>query len=147
GDAVGADESICVIETDKADVELTSPAAGVLRTLKSNGDTIQVGETIAQIEEREGVPSVKARPKEEVSAPTPETVAEAPESVYANGLSPAVRRLVSEHGLDPNAIPGSGKDGRLTKEDVLRYLKSQAEPTPGPTPGRHFGDAQYSDFI
>ncbi|MCZ6634046.1 MAG: 2-oxoglutarate dehydrogenase complex dihydrolipoyllysine-residue succinyltransferase [bacterium] len=134
GDAVGLDESICVIETDKADVELPSPAAGVLRTLKSNGDTIQVGEAIAQIEEGEGAPPVKEKPAEEVFAPTPEPVAEAPESVDADGLSPAVRRLVSEHGLDPNAIPGTGKDGRLTKEDVLGYLESQAEPAPEPAP-------------
>ena len=117
GEAVTVDEPLAVIETDKADVELPAPSAGVLHRLKADGDTIEVGETIATIDE-----DGKAIAKVEVSekADSPE------EPAQADGLSPAVRRLVAENDLDPAAITGTGKDGRLTKEDVLAYLESEA---------------------
>ncbi len=114
GEAVTVDEPLAVIETDKADVELPAPSAGVLHTLKADGDTIEVGETIATIDEDGEVVS-----KAEV--PVPEK---------ADGLSPAVRRLVTEHDLDPAAITGTGKDGRLTKEDVLAHLEAAASDPP-----------------
>ena len=117
GEAVTVDEPLAVIETDKADVELPAPSAGVLHTLKADGDTIEVGETIATIDE-----DGKAVSKVEVS--------EKVEPVEADGLSPAVRRLVTEHDLDPTAITGTGKDGRLTKGDVLAYLESAASDPP-----------------
>ena len=116
GEAVTVDEPLAVIETDKADVELPAPSAGVLHTLKADGDTIEVGETIATIDE-----DGKAVSKVEVS----EQVDSSEEPVQADGLSPAVRRLVTENDLDPAAITGTGKDGRLTKEDVLAYLESE----------------------
>ena len=132
GEAVTVDEPLAVIETDKADVELPAPSAGVLHTLKADGDTIEVGETIATIDE-DGKAVLKAEVSEEIDIPE--------EPVEADGLSPAVRRLVTEHDLDSAAITGTGKDGRLTKEDVLAYLESAAsdppvsEPeTPAPPP-------------
>ncbi|MCY3684091.1 MAG: 2-oxoglutarate dehydrogenase complex dihydrolipoyllysine-residue succinyltransferase [Gemmatimonadetes bacterium] len=112
GEAVAVDEPLAVIETDKADVELPAPSAGVLHTLKADGDTIEVGETIATIDE-DGKAVLKAEVPEE-----------------ADGLSPAVRRLVTEHDLDPAAITGTGKDGRLTKGDVLAYLDSEGSEVP-----------------
>lgn len=118
GEAVTIDEPLAVIETDKADVELPAPSAGVLHTLKADGDTIEVGETIATIDE-DGIAVSKA----EVSEPE-----------KADGLSPAVRRLVTEHDLDPEAITGTGKDGRLTKEDVLAYLDSKVREVPASEP-------------
>ncbi len=121
GEAVTVDEPLAVIETDKADVELPAPSAGVLHTLKADGDTIEVGETIATIDE-DGKAVLKAEVSEKVDTPV--------ESVEADGLSPAVRRLVTEHDLDPAAITGTGKDGRLTKEDVLAYLESAASDSP-----------------
>ena len=114
GEAVTVDEPLAVIETDKADVELPAPSAGVLHTLKADGDTIEVGETIATIDE-----DGKAVSKVEVSE-------------KADGLSPAVRRLVTEHDLDPAAITGTGKDGRLTKGDVLAYLDSEVSEVADP---------------
>ena len=117
GEAVTVDEPLAVIETDKADVELPAPSAGVLHTLKVDGDTIAVGETIATIAE-DGKAVSKAEVSEEAD------LSEDP--AQADGLSPAVRRLVTEHDLDPAAITGTGKDGRLTKEDVLAYLESEA---------------------
>lgn len=123
GDAVAVDEPLAVIETDKADVELPAPSAGVLHTLKADGDTIEVGETIATIDE-DGKAVSKAEVSEKVDTPV--------ELVEADGLSPAVRRLVTEHDLDPAAIPGTGKDGRLTKGDVLAYLDSEVSEVPDP---------------
>ena len=123
GEAVTVDEPLAVIETDKADVELPAPSAGVLHTLKADGDTIEVGETIAIIDE-----DGKAVSKVEVS----EQVDSSEEPVQADGLSPAVRRLVTENDLDPAAITGTGKDGRLTKEDVLAYLNSEVSEVADP---------------
>ena len=117
GEAVTVDEPLAVIETDKADVELPAPSAGVLHRLKADGDTIEVGETIATIDEDGKVVS-KVEVSEEADLPE--------EPAQADGLSPAVRRLVTENDLDPAAITGTGKDGRLTKEDVLAYLESEA---------------------
>lgn len=121
GEAVAVDEPLAVIETDKADVELPAPSAGVLHTLKADGDTIGVGETIATIDE-DGKAVSTAEVSEKVDTPV--------EPVEADGLSPAVRRLVTEHDLDPDAITGTGKDGRLTKGDVLAYLESAASDSP-----------------
>ena len=127
GEAVAVDEPIAVIETDKADVELPAPSSGVLHTLRADGDTIEIGETIATIAE-DSAPTVsrEARPPvAEATAPG----ADAP----TDALSPAVRRLVTEHNLDPTTLTGTGKDGRLTKEDVLAQLDS-APPEPEPEP-------------
>lgn len=121
GEVVAVDEPLAVIETDKADVELPAPSAGVLHTLKADGETIEVGETIATIDE-DGKAVSKVEVSEKVDTPV--------EPVEADGLSPAVRRLVTEHDLDPTAITGTGKDGRLTKGDVLAYLESAASEPP-----------------
>ena len=120
GEAVAVDEPLAVIETDKADVELPAPSAGVLHTLKADGDTIEVGETIATIDE-DGKAVSKVEVSEKVDTP-----------VETDGLSPAVRRLVTEHDLDPAAITGTGKDGRLTKGDVLAYLDPEVSEVPDP---------------
>jgi 2-oxoglutarate dehydrogenase E2 component (dihydrolipoamide succinyltransferase) len=125
GEAVEMDEPIAVLETDKADVELPAPEAGILSHSKSDGDTIQVGEAIGQIDP-EGKPSAgggAAKPapeqkKEETKTPVVKDEDE-------GGLSPAVRRLVTENDLDPTQIKGTGREGRLTKEDVLNHLETQ----------------------
>ena len=131
GEAVEMDEPIAVLETDKADVELPAPEAGVLSHSKSDGDTIQVGEAIGQIDP-DGKPSAGGGDKK----PAPEAAKEAPkaekkqveEAEEEGGLSPAVRRLVTENDLDAEKIKGTGKDGRLTKEDVLNHLEEQKQP-------------------
>lgn len=125
GEAVAVDEPIAVIETDKADVELPAPSSGVLHTLRADGDTIEIGETIATIAE-DSAPTASRESRPPV-AETTAPVAAAP----TDALSPAVRRLVAEHSLDPTTITGTGKDGRLTKEDVLAHLDS-APPEPEP---------------
>jgi len=143
GEAVKADEPIASLETDKVAVEVNAPTAGVLAEhVASEGDTVQVGAVIARIQEgasaaTAATPAVEDRTavgKAEAAQP-PEPAA-APAGVatpvgYGNHgeaeeggtggqtLSPSVRRAVLEHGLDPSKIKGTGKDGRLTKDDVL----------------------------
>lgn len=123
GDYVERDEALCVLETDKANVDLPSPMAGVLQHLQELETTLEIGAVIARIEEG--------------AAPAVEEPVAAEEEPAPTGLSPAVRRMVEEHGLDPAAIAGTGKDGRLTKEDVLAHLeqaKTSQEPPAAPKP-------------
>ena len=127
GDTVEADEPIVSLETDKVAVDVPSPVAGVIGEHKvAVGDTVEVGAVIAIIEEGSGAPAKKAESKE--SAPAP---AAAKEDTSANSdsitMSPAVRRAVLEHGVDPTTIKGTGKDGRLTKEDVLAAARNKRD--------------------
>ncbi len=120
GEAVAADEVIASLETDKVAVEVTSPIAGVMGAHSvKEGDTVNVGAVIGSIEEGSGTPAA-AKPALATPASLSTLVHEpAAEAVADLTLSPAVRRLVLELGIDPSKIKGSGKDGRLTREDVL----------------------------
>lgn len=134
GDAVSRDENLVDIETDKVVLEVPAPADGVLQSIKiKDGVTVTSGEVIAVLEEGAGA---KPGPKQEErsASPAPQAAAEATEedeaeedesaAGAAKPLSPSVRRMVEEHGLDPSKIKGSGKDGRLTKADVQAYMDS-----------------------
>ncbi len=115
GETVAADEPIASLETDKVAVEVNAPAAGVMgQQLVAEGDTVKVGAVIASLEAGSGAASAPTT-KAETAPPPPAETADPTDLT----LSPAVRRLVLEHGVDPSKIKGSGKDGRLTKEDVL----------------------------
>lgn len=117
GEPVGQDEPIASLETDKVAVEVTAPVAGVLgKQLAAVGDTVLVGVVIATIEE--GAEPAVAPPATDAKA-AKTTDAKAAKVSDNVTLSPAVRRAVLEHGIDPSAVQGTGKDGRLTKEDVL----------------------------
>lgn len=137
GDAVAADEPIVSLETDKVAVDVPSPVAGVIGEHKvAVGDTVEVGAVIATIEEGAGAPAKKPEAKKEKPAP-----AAAKDDTSGGSdtvtMSPAVRRAVLEHGVDPTTIKGTGKDGRLTKEDVLAAAKAKGDspaPAPAPTP-------------
>lgn len=126
GEAVALDEPIASLETDKVAVEVPSPVAGVMgQYLVQVGDNVAVGAVIATIED--GVAVAGEQPvAERTEAPVaPASNSAPPQNVSsaaadaAAALSPAVRRAVLEHGIDPASIKGSGKDGRITKEDVL----------------------------
>ena len=147
GDKVAVDEPIVSLETDKVAVEVPSPVAGVLGEQKAAvGDTVEVGAVIATIEDATAAgESTNVEPREEKAAekqPAPEEAKPAPAPAAAKEaapsdtqtLSPAVRRAVLEHGVDPSAIKGTGKDGRLTKEDVLAAAKAKGDPAPEPAP-------------
>ena len=133
GEPVAADEAVASLETDKVAIEVTAPAAGMMGThAVKEGDTVGVGAVIGSIEEGTGA-AAAARPA--AAAPAPAATAPEP-AAEAHGdltLSPAVRRLVLELGIDPSKIRGSGKDGRLTREDVLAAAK-QGEDAPAAAP-------------
>ena len=126
GEFVKRDEIILLLETDKASVEVVAPNDGVLTTQAKPGDVVKIGSVVAVID-TEGVATAgMAQPAKQTdkpaqqpaeAAPAPKTAA--PASANAQTLSPAVRRIVDEKGLDPSQYQGTGKDGRLTKGDVL----------------------------
>ena len=133
GEAVAADEPICSLETDKVAVDVPSPVAGIMSEHRAAvGDTVEVGAVIAVIEA--GASAAAAAPAAaKAEAPAP---AAASEELLtpAQTMSPAVRRAVLEHGVDPSTIKGTGKDGRLTKEDVLAAAEAKSKGTPAPAP-------------
>ncbi len=126
GDAVKADEPIVSLETDKVAVDVPAPVGGTLGDIiAKEGDTVNVGALLAMINEgasAAAAPAAAPAPAAKAEAATPAPAASAPADEEEGGnltLSPAVRRLVLEHGLDPSKIKGTGKDGRLTKDDVM----------------------------
>ena len=156
GDTVQADEPLLEISTDKVDTEVPSPGTGVLQEiLVQEGETVDVGTLVARIGPADGVAaaapatpaplpaSVEREPVE--AEPVPEPVAAEPEPAPAapvapapsgNGsagerhgfVSPVVARIASEHGIDPAAVTGTGRDGRVTKKDILAFVESGAAP-------------------
>ncbi|WP_448503077.1 2-oxoglutarate dehydrogenase complex dihydrolipoyllysine-residue succinyltransferase [Sphingomonas sp.] len=147
GDRVEADEPVASLETDKVSVEVPAPAAGVMGThAVQPGDTVNVGAMIGTIDAGDGpAPAPKAEPSTADEAPAPATAAqqapaqpqtdEAPANVEAAALSPSVRRAILEHGVDPATIKGSGKDGRITKDDVVAAASAKSSaPAPADAP-------------
>ena len=136
GEAVAADEPIASLETDKVAVEVPAPVAGVMGAyVVEEGATVNVGAVIASIEAGSG--AVASPPPAAAATPQPVASAAAPAPAAAESsdlpLSPAVRRMVLELGIDPSKIKGTGKDGRLTKEDVVAAAKgAPAEPAAAP---------------
>jgi 2-oxoglutarate dehydrogenase E2 component (dihydrolipoamide succinyltransferase) len=119
GDRITRDENIVDLETDKVVLEVPSPVDGVLQEiLFKEGDTVRSGELLARIEA--GV-VVEQAPQQ--AAPKETT----PRALADTATSPAVRRILSENDLQPNQIKGSGKDGRVTKEDVVTYIESSRD--------------------
>ncbi len=142
GDPVKLDEPVASLETDKVAIEVPAPAAGIMGEQRVPvGATVEVGAVIATIgdETPAGIPvevSERAEPQPTEQAPASAPAAPAPATAEAEDhtttLSPAVRRAVLEHGVDPSAIKGTGKDGRLTKEDVLAAAKAKKD-APAPS--------------
>lgn len=137
GDFVQEGEVLVELETDKISVEVTAPASGVIKELKSKPeDTIVVGDVIAIIDTDASAPapsSGKAQDAPKADKPAPQTQASSG-SADEPSLSPAVHRLVSENNLDPSKIKATGPNGRLLKEDVLNHLddKKSAKSQPAP---------------
>ncbi len=137
GQTVNVDEPICELESDKANVDIPADAAGVIHPKKREGEMVDVGEVIAEIDPSAAgalrtpppVPTKSAAPKPAESAPPSAALqsAQLPED-----FSPAVRRLLSENNLDPKPIPATGPGGRLTREDVEAYLQKRSSPMPPP---------------
>ena len=136
GDAVAVDEPLVELETDKVTIEVPAPAAGVLAEIAAkDGDTVAVGALLGQIKDGAGAPKAAAaqaapppaaaKPVQPAPAtPKPSPAADAP-------LAPSVRRLSAESGVDVANVPGTGKDGRVTKGDMLAAIeRAAAAPTP-----------------
>jgi len=132
GDTVQTDEALLELETDKASVEIPAEAAGVLHIIKPQGAKVQVGDVVAHIEAAAwGRP---AAPPAAAQASRTEPSPDEPTPASATPLSPAVRRLVEEHHLDPRQVQGSGRGGRLTKGDVLTHLAAEQPKEPDSAP-------------
>lgn len=147
GEAVAAEEPIVELETDKVTIELPSPAAGILSEISvAEGDTVEVGALLGHLGEGDGAAPAPAPAKAAEPAPAPAPTpaaavaaeAAADPSISEPALSPAVKKLIDENGLDPAMITGTGKDGRIVKGDVLAVLEARGEaassPTPAPAP-------------
>jgi len=149
GEAVAADEPIASLETDKVAIDVMAPQAGVMgQQLAKEGDTVVVGALIATIEDGSGAAAAPKAAASPAPAPSPSpapAAASAPaqtagQQAPASGsapaqddvgsgaavLSPAVRRAVLEYGIDPSKVKGTGKDGRITKDDVLAAAQAKS---------------------
>jgi 2-oxoglutarate dehydrogenase E2 component (dihydrolipoamide succinyltransferase) len=139
GDAVAVDEPLVELETDKVTIEVPAPAAGVLSEIAAkDGETVAVGAILGQIKEGTAA-APKAAPVQPAAkaAPAPPAPHTPPRSAPATAkpseapLAPSVRRLSAESGIDAATMPGSGKDGRVTKGDMLAAIeRAAAQPTP-----------------
>ena len=137
GETVAAAEPIAELETDKANVDVPAPAAGVVRRVKKEGDTVAIGETIARIEEGGAGSSASAAAtsapssgKKSASSGSPAAAPREPSGANAQAkgetkpqdLRPSVRRLVEENQLDASELKGSARGGQVTREDVIAQL-------------------------
>ena len=146
GDVVAVDEPLVELETDKVTIEVPAPAAGVLTDVAvKDGDTVAVGAILGAIREgagaapAAGTAPASAEPKA-ARAETPAVKAETPAATKQppradTPPAPSVRKIAAETGLDPATVPGSGKDGRVTKGDMLAAIeRAAAQPMPVATP-------------
>lgn len=143
GDYVEMDENIAELESDKATFELPAEQAGILRIIAQEGDTIEIGAVVCTIEEGDApsgsASSEKSDQKEAEQDSAPEKSENAPEKTenedskpdtYASGTaSPAAAKILREKGIDPASIKGTGKDGRITKEDAEKAQAQSSKPT------------------
>jgi 2-oxoglutarate dehydrogenase E2 component (dihydrolipoamide succinyltransferase) len=147
GDAVAVDEPLVELETDKVTIEVPAPAAGVLAEIAAkNGETVAVGALLGAINPGAGAAAspgagAAAPPAEPAKAPPPAAPVAAPPppppkvAAADAPLAPSVRRIAGETGVDPAAVPATGKDGRVTKGDMLAAIERAAlAPMPVPQP-------------
>src|SRR5215207_5514862 len=136
GDTIEADETICEISTDKIDSDIPSPASGVLtEILVPVGETVEVGTVLARIQTGDadravtgtGEAAAALDPPSETAAPRP-----AGDGAAARHYSPVVQRIAAEHDVDLSSVQGSGRDGRVTKQDVLAVVAEQETATQEP---------------
>ena len=130
GEAVSRDESLADLETDKVVLEVPAPAAGVIKEFKVQpGATVKSGDLLAIFEEGAAVVAPAKSSKSAKSAPVAAAVAPA---ASAAKLGPAARRLVEENQVDPAAVAGSGRDGRISKADVAAHVAREVAPAVAP---------------
>ena len=130
GDSVVRDENLVDLETDKVVLEVPAPVAGILKEIKlTDGTTVTSGQLLAVIDE-----TAAATPG--AGAPAKDAVAESSKPETAGKLSPAAKRVAEENKVDPKTVAGSGRDGRVSKSDVVNYLSAkEGAASPGPAVG------------
>jgi 2-oxoglutarate dehydrogenase E2 component (dihydrolipoamide succinyltransferase) len=141
GDSVARDENLVDLETDKVVLEVPAPSAGILKEIKlGDGTTVTSGQVLAVIEEGAtavpgaSAPAIMAASSGATTSAQEASGARSPGSgaTAAAKLSPAAKRVVEENKLDPNAVAGSGRDGRVSKSDVVNYLSAKDATPPRP---------------
>jgi 2-oxoglutarate dehydrogenase E2 component (dihydrolipoamide succinyltransferase) len=138
GEAVVADEMLCELETDKVTIEVPAPGAGVLGDhVAKAGDTVGVNALLGTIEEgaaatASAAPAVKAEAPAPAAAAVPAPAKPAPAKDIED--APAAKKMMAEAGLAAGEVPGTGRDGRVMKEDVLKAVAAAAAPAPAPAP-------------
>lgn len=142
GDQVALDEVLCELESDKATFELPAEAAGILRIMAQDGETLPIGALIAKIETGAAVaaPSTPSAPQPAATVPAAETSVNGQNgsSYAAHYPSPAAAKILDEKGVNAGQVQGSGIGGRVTKEDAMKSSPAPAQPTapaqPAPAP-------------
>lgn len=134
GAFVQLDEVIAEIESDKATFEITAETSGILKQVAKEGETLEIGGLICRIEETEGKPAETGAKKEESVTQPKAQGAEPGSATYATGhASPAASKILSEKGVSPAEVQGTGKNGRITKEDALKAEKTQQKAAVAPS--------------
>ena len=162
GESVGRDEPLFEISTDKVDAEIPSPAAGTLVEVKhKEGETVPVNQVVGILETEAGAaasapapsapapapasaptppapPAQQARQVEPPKPPAPAQASAQPASAGDGGgfVSPVVRKIAAEHGIDPGRVPGTGAGGRVTKKDILDFIEKGGKAAAAPAPSR-----------
>lgn len=143
GDYVEKDQAIAEVDSDKATLELPAEAAGIITLKAEEGDAVKVGQVVCLIDTGAAKPDGAAPAKEEKAAPKAEEKKEEPkkeepkaapaaEKTYATGTpSPAARKILEEKSIDPATITGTGKGGRITKDDAVNAKAAMGTPTGG----------------
>ncbi|MFV9551579.1 2-oxoglutarate dehydrogenase complex dihydrolipoyllysine-residue succinyltransferase [Algibacter sp. PT7-4] len=136
GDYVEKDQAIAEVDSDKATLELPAEASGTITLKAEEGDAVEVGAVVCLIDTSAEKPAGGETPKTEAKAEAPKT--EAPKApatetkTYATGsASPAAKKILAEKGMDAGSIAGTGKDGRVTKDDAINAVPSMGTPTGG----------------
>ncbi|WP_339657987.1 2-oxoglutarate dehydrogenase complex dihydrolipoyllysine-residue succinyltransferase [Flavobacterium frigidarium] len=141
GDYVEKDQAIAEVDSDKATLELPAEASGIITLKAEEGDAVAVGAVVCHIDTAAAKPEgsaaaapAAAAPAAEApkAAPAPVAAAPAPTATYATGTpSPAARKILDEKNIAPAAVTGTGKDGRITKDDAVNAVPSMGTPTGG----------------
>lgn len=141
GDYVEKDQAIAEVDSDKATLELPAEESGIITLKAEEGDAVAVGQVVCLIDTSAEKPAsgskattdapkneVKETPKEEKKAPQP---VQAKETYASGAASPAAKKILAEKGMEASAVKGTGKDGRITKEDAVQAVPSMGKPTGG----------------
>jgi len=135
GDYVEKDQAIAEVDSDKATLELPAEASGTITLKAEEGDAVAVGQVVCLIDTSAEKPSGSKEPEKKQEAPKPvesKAAAKVEEKTYATGTaSPAAKKILAEKGIDTLQINGTGKDGRITKEDAVKAVPAMGTPTGG----------------